>query len=187
MSLHAFIDESRRGGMYLLAAALVRSDELARTRSMMRGLSVAGARTVHFKHERDSIKKDVAAALVSAKVRTRVYVGRGQADVVREQGLHAAVRDLATIGLQRLVLDTRTQDGNHSDRRIIRTALIEATGEANKVAYVHLRAHEEPALWVADAIAWCYGAGGDWRRRVGPIVEAVTDINCMSYQARPKI
>ncbi len=176
--MHAFIDESRRGGMYLLAAALLRPDELAPTRALMRSLSVAGARKVHFKHERDSIKKDIAAALVAAKVCTRVYIGHGQPDAVRALGLHIAAKDLATAGLRRLVLDTRSQDGNHSDRRIIRAALQEVDGEPDTVTYVHMRSHEEPALWIADAIAWCYGAGGDWRRRVEPIVEAVIRIGC---------
>jgi hypothetical protein len=176
--VHAFIDESRRGGMYLLAAALLRPDELAPTRSMMRSLSVAGARKVHFKHERDTIKKDIAAALVAAKVRTRVYIGNGHPDVVRAHGLLVATRDLAATGLRRLVLDTRSQDGNHADRRIIRAALLDTNGEPDTVSYVHMRSHEEPALWIADAIAWCYGAGGDWRRRVEPIVEAVIRIDC---------
>jgi hypothetical protein len=178
VSLHAFIDESRRGSTYLLATALLRPDELASTRLLMRKLSVAGARKVHFKHERDSIKKDIVAAMVSANVRARVYLGRGQAEAVREDGLYAAVQDLAELGLRRLVLDGRWEEGNHADRRIIRAALVGSKVELDKVTYVHMRSHEEPALWIADAIAWCCGAGDDWRRRVGPMVEAATEVVC---------
>ena len=178
MSLHAFIGESRRGNLYLLAAALVPPADLGPTRSLMRSLRVAGARKVHFKHERDSVKKDIAAALVAARVRARVYVGHGQADAVRASGLRAAVTDLVAVGLRRLVLDSRWQDGDQSDRRIIHSALRRSQVPLDRVTYEHFRSHEEPALWVADAVAWCYGAGGEWRRRIEPVVEAVTDLGC---------
>jgi hypothetical protein len=182
--LHAFIDESHRGNLYLLAAALLRPGELASTRSLMRSLRVAGERKVHFTHERDSIKKDVIAALVSARVPTRVYVGHGHAEAVRERGLRAAVEDLAASGLQRLVLDARWHAGNQVDRAIIHATLLRAHARPEAVTYEHLSSHEEPALWIADAVAWCYGAGGEWRRRVKPIVETVRDVGCI--QRRPK-
>jgi hypothetical protein len=41
--------------------------------------------------------------------------------------------------------------------------------------YEHLKPHEEPLLWVPDAVAWCYGNGGDWRRRVAPLVARSVD------------
>jgi hypothetical protein len=31
-------------------------------------------------------------------------------------------------------------------------------------------------LAAADAIAWAYGAGGDWRRRVAPSIDVVVDL-----------
>jgi hypothetical protein len=151
---------------------------------MMRSLRVAGERKVHFTHERDSIKKDVAAALVASEVRTRVYAGRGQADAVRARGLRAAVRDLSGEGLRRLVLDARWHDGNQSDRGIIHATLLHAHACPDAVTYEHMSSHEEPILWIADAVAWCYGAGGDWWRRVKPIVELVTDVGCVDH--RPK-
>ncbi len=39
------------------------------------------------------------------------------------------------------------------------------------LAYEHRRAYEEPLLWAADAMAWCYGAGGEWRRRIAPTLD----------------
>ena len=140
----------------------------------MRSLRVAGARTVHFKHERDSIKKDIAAALVSARMRARIYLGCGDPETIREHALRVLVTDLAAVGMRRVILDSRGPDRDHLDKQVIRTAL--AASEVDTVAYEHLRSHQEPVLWAADAIAWCYGAGGDWRRRVQPVVEAVTDV-----------
>ena len=41
--------------------------------------------------------------------------------------------------------------------------------------YEHLRPHEEPLLWVADAVVWAHGAGGDWPRRIAPMVSLVRE------------
>jgi hypothetical protein len=32
---------------------------------------------------------------------------------------------------------------------------------------------------VPDAVSWCYGAGGDWRRRISGIIERVTDLGTL--------
>ena len=34
----------------------------------------------------------------------------------------------------------------------------------------HRQRHEEPLLWVSDAVAWCVNRGGDWERMVRPMV-----------------
>jgi len=44
------------------------------------------------------------------------------------------------------------------------------------VTYEHLVAREDPGLWFADALAWAYGAGGRWRDRVMPVIDAVRDV-----------
>ena len=36
--------------------------------------------------------------------------------------------------------------------------------------YDHRSSTSEPLLWAVDAVVWAVGAGGDWRRRVDPIV-----------------
>jgi len=35
----------------------------------------------------------------------------------------------------------------------------------------------EPLLWIADATAWCVGAGGDWARRIAPVLAGVIDLD----------
>jgi hypothetical protein len=42
------------------------------------------------------------------------------------------------------------------------------------LAYEHVEAKLEPVLWAADAIAWAFGAGGDWRRRIEPVIGQTT-------------
>jgi hypothetical protein len=35
----------------------------------------------------------------------------------------------------------------------------------------HLRGHADPMLWVPDALAWAYGAGGSWRAQVKHLID----------------
>ena len=44
------------------------------------------------------------------------------------------------------------------------------------LTFRHVAAHEEPLLWLPDAIAWAIGRGGDWRRRAEPLVEKVVEL-----------
>lgn len=47
---------------------------------------------------------------------------------------------------------------------------------APDLVYHHCRPQEEPLLWVSDAVVWCYAKGGEWRRRVQPIIGSVTSV-----------
>jgi hypothetical protein len=40
----------------------------------------------------------------------------------------------------------------------------------------HRERHQEPLLWVADAVAWCVNRGGEWERMVRPMI--VETIEC---------
>ena len=63
---------------------------------------------------------------------------------------------------------------DHLDDRVIKAALRRiGTGE---LTFGHASAHEEPLLWVPDAIAWAVGRGGDWRRRAEPLLDKVVDL-----------
>jgi hypothetical protein len=42
--------------------------------------------------------------------------------------------------------------------------------------YEHVDSTSESLLWIADIVAWCFGAGQDWRKRIDPIVNAVVDL-----------
>ncbi len=79
------------------------------------------------------------------------------------------------MGAQRLVLEGRGHREDLMDRRAIRDVLGPRPSSAGLV-YEHLRSHEEPLLWVPDAVAWCHGADGEWRRRVVQIIDAVIDV-----------
>jgi hypothetical protein len=43
----------------------------------------------------------------------------------------------------------------------------------HQLPFGFVRPAHEPLLATADAVAWAYGAGGDWRRRAEPMIESV--------------
>jgi hypothetical protein len=54
--------------------------------------------------------------------------------------------------------------------------LIEITrdvGSRDTLRYQHRRAATDQLLAIPDAIAWCWAKGGDWRRRIDPVVTMV--------------
>ena len=55
------------------------------------------------------------------------------------------------------------------DVRTIRDTLGKRPSESN-LTYEHLSGVHEQLPWVADAVAWCFGAGGDWHRRIAPLI-----------------
>jgi hypothetical protein len=115
VSVHVFVDESRRGSTYLLAAAILEPGQLTPTRVLLRGLRMPGERKVHFKHERDAVQKDIAARLVDARLQGRIYHGQGPDEAIRAACLSRLVDDALAEGCTRLVLDTRGENGDRAD------------------------------------------------------------------------
>lgn len=176
MSSHFFVDESRRSGTYLLAAAELVPADLAATRSALRALCLPGMRRVHFQAEGDSRRRDLLSQLVATRSRVTIYRGRGAAEATRIACLRLLVAEVTAKGGQRLVLESRGEPGDRSDRTVIAAALRQGGTDPDRLRYEHLRPHDEPALWIPDAAAWCHGAGGHWRLKVAPLIESVIDV-----------
>lgn len=58
------------------------------------------------------------------------------------------------------------------DRKLLYRCVREL-GRQDDLVYRHHRAHEEPLLALPDAIAWSWHRGGQWRKRIEPLVMAV--------------
>ncbi len=179
--MHMFVDESERGS-YLLAATLLPPHSLHLTRTMLRDMLPAGCRRLHFKNEKESNRKLIAAKLVRSGQSVHIYRGRGPGEQVRAALLHLLVADAIDHGVTRLVLDSRNAVANGRDRLTIG---IHTKAHAAGLVYEHIESWVEPALWISDAVAWCHGAGGDWQRRVSPMVATVTDIGTLE-SAKPR-
>jgi hypothetical protein len=122
---------------------------------------------VHFAKESDAHRRAIVSVVVQLDLRVRVYESDGRDVPARAACLRSLVDDLLRLGVERLVLET-LETRENADRRTIYEQL-HRTGRT--LVYEHRRSYEEPLLWVADAAAWCHGAGGEWRRRIKPVVD----------------
>lgn len=177
MTVHAFVDESRRGRSYLLVAALVEPQDVARQRAALRSMLLPGQRELHFKKEKPQRRRFIASQLVKAKVRAAVYRRSctTREEAARQDCLGRLVQDLCDLDARRLIIDSREGRDRH-DERTVRAALGERPKESG-LTYDHVVSTSEPLLWIADAVAWCYGADRTWRQRIAPTVATLTDLD----------
>ena len=90
----------------------------------------------------------------------------------RRQALAAILSDSMNVDTTRIVIERRETGQDTQERRQI-AAAIRAGNAPAALSYQHLPGYDEPLLWVADAVAWSYGAQGNWRSRVSDILEYV--------------
>jgi hypothetical protein len=191
MSVHAFIDESTRRNVYIMAAIIVNPGDLTKVRQSMRSLLVPGAREVHFNNEKDPRRREVADAVARLPVEMNVYsrVCKRLCESARQACLAKMTEDLLASDAHRMVLDTRNTmrgaDRDKHDRETIKALLGERPSDTH-LTYEHVPSTSEELLWVADAAVWCWGLGGAWRRRIGPIIGAEVSLGeCPLENAKP--
>jgi len=173
VSGHVFVDETKHRG-YLLVASAVPHGDLDPLRKLIRGLILPGQRRLHMKNENDQRKRSITAAITNSDVRATIYTAERRYRTERDSRaacLQALVADIATRGDTILVLE---QDDSLIpwDRRHLYD-LARQSGCAETLRYQHQRASAEILLAIPDAIAWCWAKGGDWQRRVEPVVADV--------------
>ena len=165
--MHAFLDESNRS-RYFLACALVVPRALNPTRTALRSMLLPGQRRLHFNAESERRQRELLGRMCSLDLVVRVYEMRARERTARPALLAALLADLKDLSVERLVIESR-EGRDHLDREVI--ASMQRHGRASlALVYERLRPYEEPLLWVSDATAWAVGAGGDWQRRVAPII-----------------
>lgn len=171
MAVHAFVDESSRAS-YHLVAAIVDPTHLVGSRTLLRSLRLPGERRLHFQSEGNARRSAILSALREIEARAWLYVGRGKAEHVRAAAMTVLALDLNRVGAARLAVESRGEPLDRADRLVIAKSL----PPGSMVTYEHLLPHEEPMLWMADAVAWCYGAGSRWRPRVDPLITRVVTV-----------
>lgn len=176
MVRHAFADESARSG-YLVCVVVLAPADLAKGRQVMRDFCKPGQQRIHMRSESDSRRREILSKVQGLGVEARVYqasLGARSERTARDDCLRAAVPDLVSIGVARLVIESCSQD--HQDRQVVREMVSKAQA-FERFQYLHDRPASEPLLWLPDIVAWAYGKGGDWRRRTQSIVNTVTKID----------
>jgi len=162
--MHAFVDESERPGRYLMCAVLVAPAHLAEVRQALIALRMPGQRRLHMNNEQNPRRRLILDRIAALPLRAHVYQRPGRPVQARAACLRAMTADLLAAGVTTLVIEP--VDGfEHRDHSVLINEL-QQLKMPNSIVYEHVVAKLEPNLWAADAVAWAYGAGGDWRRRI---------------------
>ena len=170
--MHAFIDESQRS-RYILTAVVLHPSDLSRVRSAMRKLVLPGQERIHFRTESDRQRRMIISGIASLGVSAEIVTASGATESSRAACLHELVLRLSDLPVRTYLLESRDQSRDRGDRRTIFTALSKAGCTAR---YDHALARQEPLLWLPDIIGWAHGHGGDWGRRVKPLMRSVTTL-----------
>ena len=168
MSVHAFLDESKRDA-YVVVVAVVAAGEVTATRTAVRQQQLPKTRRVHFQAEGDTFRRKFLGTLTQLPLQARVYTATARRDLDARVGiLTRLVPDLVQLGTSRLVLERDDSLVVH-DQRAIKQARSLARA-ADTLRFDHLRAVDEPLLWVPDAIAWAWCRDRSWRSLVTPLI-----------------
>jgi hypothetical protein len=168
VSIHVFVDESVRRD-YLVCAVAVEARRIEHSRRIMRSLIPPGQRRLHFAKERDDRRRQFLARIVQLPVQASFFMATGHAVPARRTCLQDALVSLADTQVSRLVIELAEPEYER-DRQSI-------AGVAGKVPWLdtasveHMPGHTDPMLWVPDALAWAYGAGGSWRSQVEQLID----------------
>jgi hypothetical protein len=167
-----YVDESKSSG-YTLVAAVVLPSESTSVKKAMRELVLPGQRRLHFSSESDSRRKTILSRLAELEVQAHIIESSAKRESeAREECLIGLVGQAKKHSHSKLVLE-RDESIEHADRRILFREL-GVYGLRRTVHYDLLAPHQEPLLWIPDAIAWSYAKGGDWKRRIAPMLIDVT-------------
>jgi hypothetical protein len=175
MNAHVFVDESKSRG-YLLAAAIVPPQDLARMRKLLGALRLPRQRRIHFTGESDARRKMILRSLTDAGVQVTIYDASSYVQVkdARDAAMTRLVDDAAKIGASMLLIER--EDGTlRSDCAIIR-ARTERAGCRDSLRFAHVRAYEECLLAIPDAVAWSWAKGGHWRQRAQLLVAQAVNV-----------
>lgn len=173
MTTWVYLDETKRSG-YVIAAASVGDPTAARR--VVRSLILPGQRRVHMVREREARKRQIIDAIYALAVTTTIYdAGHHHPSelAARAACLRALLADLEG-GDTLLTIEQDDGMVRHDNRWLIEAT--RATGQRYTLRYEHRRASVEPLLAIPDIAAWAWTKGGDWRRRVEPIVMAVRTV-----------
>lgn len=173
---HVFVDETKQRG-YLVAASIHIGSDTKALRTSLRDLLLPNQRVLHMKDERDSRRRQIAAIIASAGVKSVIYRASSRytnEKQRREACLRRLIHDVAD-GVDTLVILDQDDTLLQWDRQ----KLIEFTRAEDcrdTVRYVHRSGPAEMLLTVPDAIAWCWAKGGEWKTMVQDVVVAEHEV-----------
>lgn len=168
-----FVDESKTKG-YTMVAAVVAAGDVAVLRRDVRSLVLPGQRRIHFTKEADDRKRLILSRLVGFGAKAHILHCAAKTPARSREACLVGLVALAKAKDHARIVIERDESIELADRRILFRE-VKRQGLGETLTYVHQAPHEEPLLWIADAVAWSYTKGGDWKRRIEPLI-ATTEI-----------
>lgn len=163
-NVHLFVDESKARG-YRFALTTVDPQDMNAERTLVRDLLLKGQSHLHFTKESDGRRRKILDALArNSTARTTILTAPdGLKDKAARLRCLQGAADLAIeMRAARLVFE---EDAStlQADRKALYPLL-----RGTSVEYRFEKKRQEPLLWISDAIAWCFAAKGEWRKRAEP-------------------
>lgn len=178
--LIAGIDESVRPNRYLLCAVVASTNDRHNVRQILRRLLLPNQRRLHAHTESDGRRRMLLKAMCEIPgVNCYLAIGRQRRAGARENCLRALIPLLLEMRAREIVLERVDHGTARSDRLVIDEIM---RGYAEECAWRHEAPEHEELLWIADAVASAYGAGGAWRQAVEPLVTDVLAVEGESHE-----
>lgn len=157
-----FVDECKESP-YLLVGFEISNFEQQTTRGHLRALLLPGQRSLHFKSENMRRKKLIVRLLTRLNCKLVVVKCRSKAHgQARKCALNTLITVAQTRDFKRIIVEL-DETVRHKDHQIFKAS-------HSDFEWDHRKRHEEPLLWVSDAVAWCINRGGEWERMVRPMI-----------------
>ncbi len=158
-----------------MAAVMVQPGNAAALRKLMVSLLMPRQGHIHFVNERASRRKQILDSLERIGARVRIYRCRGLNPILaRALCLSALLDDCARINATSLILE-RDDSLFKTDEIFLRQGLYRRGLKAT-LEFRHVGKSEEPIVWIADAVAWSYARGDEYKRKALTLIESDTEV-----------
>lgn len=161
--LIAVIDESMRTNSYLMCATVASTSDVVHLRQALRVLLLPNQRRLHAHTEKDGRKRMLLKTITELDGFVCHLVIAKRRKTGRNSCLKALVRLLLEVGVKEILIERVDHGTSRLDKEFM-DALMRQNAES--FGWRHEAPEHEPLLWISDAIASAYGAGGEWRRAV---------------------
>lgn len=152
-----------------MVASVTASGDVSRTREAIRKLRLPRQRRIHFKSERDAVKKAFIEQVRQLPLSAVIYVCQAKEAEARGLVLTALLEELHRCDAEMLVLE-RDESLMKHDKHLIAQHSGHRKDDFN---YRLMAPQDEPLLWVSDGLAWCWQRGGEWKSLVRDLVVEV--------------
>jgi hypothetical protein len=173
MAEHMFVDESKARS-YVLAGVICPSDSLGSVRKLLTGFLLPGQTRLHFSKERAHRKSVIIQSLLETQLSAVIIETPKKPSEIeaRARVLRRLVRETQELHIERLIIE---QDSSTLalDRRIVSDSLSHMR-QPRAFGYTWLLPQQEPLLWAADAYAWAWSAGKQWKSLVRSTIRSMT-------------